>query len=130
MSLPPERRPIQKPVRKVEESGDIVLAFYPEFVRSGRLVQKNGLKKAMEEALVDQSQEMSAFLKQVVKVEKYIGISKDLSFQKCAKDLGINMNEVRIIVQYLQKNKIKCVSCNLRFQTEDELNKHSNVHDQ
>jgi len=40
MSLPPERRPTQKPVRKVEESGDLLLAYYPELIRSGKLVKK------------------------------------------------------------------------------------------
>jgi hypothetical protein len=30
MSLPPEERPMQKPIRKVEASGDIVLAYYPQ----------------------------------------------------------------------------------------------------
>ena len=30
MSLPSEERPMQKPIRKVEASGDIVLAYYPQ----------------------------------------------------------------------------------------------------
>lgn len=33
MSLPSERRPKQKPIRKIEASGDIVLAYYPQFAR-------------------------------------------------------------------------------------------------
>ena len=41
MSLPPEKRPTQKPVRKVEESGDIVLAYYAALIKSGNLAQKN-----------------------------------------------------------------------------------------
>jgi len=57
------------------------------------------LKKSTEKALMNQSQEMSTFSKQVVKVEKYIGINKEISFQKCAKDLGIDINEVRTIIQ-------------------------------
>lgn len=39
MSLPPEKRPIQRPVRKVEDSGEIVLAYYPQFVRFLRALQ-------------------------------------------------------------------------------------------
>jgi hypothetical protein len=34
MSLPPEERPIQKPIRKVQQSGDIILAYYPQFART------------------------------------------------------------------------------------------------
>jgi hypothetical protein len=34
MSLPPEERPMQKPIRKVEQSGDIILAYYPELAKS------------------------------------------------------------------------------------------------
>ncbi|MGH9953970.1 MAG: caspase family protein, partial [Nitrososphaeraceae archaeon] len=34
MSLPPSKRPKQKPIRKVEVSGDIILAYYPEFKRN------------------------------------------------------------------------------------------------
>jgi len=36
MSLPPERRPKQKPIRKIEASGDIVLAYYPRFARKSK----------------------------------------------------------------------------------------------
>ena len=36
MSLPQEKRPTQKPIRKVEESGDIVLAYYPELRRTSK----------------------------------------------------------------------------------------------
>jgi hypothetical protein len=34
MSLPPEERPIQRPIRKVQQSGDIILAYYPQFART------------------------------------------------------------------------------------------------
>jgi Caspase domain len=33
MSLPPAKRPKQKPIRKLEASGDIVLGYFPEFSR-------------------------------------------------------------------------------------------------
>jgi hypothetical protein len=33
MSLPPEQRPMQRPIRKVEQSGDIVLAYFPHLAR-------------------------------------------------------------------------------------------------
>ncbi len=32
MSLPPDKKPKQKPIRKVEASGDIVLAHYSNFI--------------------------------------------------------------------------------------------------
>jgi Caspase domain len=35
MSLPPGKRPKQKPIRKVEASGDIILAYYPKLVDGG-----------------------------------------------------------------------------------------------
>ena len=38
MSLPPDRRPRQKPVRKVEASGDIILAHYPQYAK---MIRKN-----------------------------------------------------------------------------------------
>jgi Caspase domain len=34
MSLPASKRPKQKPIRKMEASGDIVLAYYPQFSKS------------------------------------------------------------------------------------------------
>jgi type I restriction-modification system DNA methylase subunit len=34
MSLPPSKRPKQRPVRKLEASGDIVLAYYPQLSKS------------------------------------------------------------------------------------------------
>jgi tetratricopeptide (TPR) repeat protein len=34
MSLPSDRRLRQKPIRKVEASGDIILAYYPQFIRT------------------------------------------------------------------------------------------------
>ena len=33
MLLPPRERPMQKPIRKVEQSGDIILAYYPELAK-------------------------------------------------------------------------------------------------
>src|SRR5262249_28347112 len=33
MSLPSKSRPTQTPVRKTEQSGDIILAYYPQFKR-------------------------------------------------------------------------------------------------
>ena len=47
MSLPLDERPMQKPIRKVQQSGDIVLAYYPQFLKSihedARIMKENGM---------------------------------------------------------------------------------------
>ena len=45
MSLPPSRRPKQKPIRKIEASGDIILAYLPQFTRKFESVQRATLEK-------------------------------------------------------------------------------------
>src|SRR3989442_15815429 len=37
VNLPPDRRPKQKPIRKTEASGEIVLAYYPELGKKEKI---------------------------------------------------------------------------------------------
>jgi tetratricopeptide (TPR) repeat protein len=48
MSLPPSKRPKQKPVRKIEASGDIVLAYYPKKVTSYEPVPGEDIKSIID----------------------------------------------------------------------------------
>jgi hypothetical protein len=138
MSLPPERRSMQKPVRKVEESGDIALAYYPQFRRIGKIDlqtrQNNSTtsKDSMDKDSAERPLETSDFLKQVIKVEEYIRAKKlgkkEFSLGECAMDLGISINEVRLIISYLQKNKFQCKICGQRFKSAAELNIHLKTH--
>jgi uncharacterized caspase-like protein len=56
MSLPPDKRPKQKPVRKIEASGDIVVAYYPHLSQLQKDDQANLLlpettKQQLEESI-------------------------------------------------------------------------------
>lgn len=48
MSLPPSKRPKQKPVRKIEASGDIVLAYYPKKIAHNEPVLGEDLKSIID----------------------------------------------------------------------------------
>jgi len=50
MSLPPAKRPKQKPIRKLEASGDIVLGYFPEF--SGKKDDARALVREATRSLI------------------------------------------------------------------------------
>jgi hypothetical protein len=138
MSLPPERRSMLKPVRKVEESGDIALAYYPQLRRTEKIdsqARQNSSarsKDSVDKDSAEKSLQLSDFLKKVIEVEEYIRAKrlekKEFSLPKCAIDLGISINEVRVIISYIQKNKFQCRICGQRFRSESELNMHIKIH--
>jgi hypothetical protein len=103
MSLSQEKRPTQKPIRKVEELGDIVLAYYPELRRTSKT--ELGIKTNDH---ADEAQ-ISDFAKNVIKVEEYINSKtsdkKPFNILECATDLGISINEVKDIISKLKKRK-------------------------
>jgi Zinc finger, C2H2 type len=139
MSLPPERRSMQKPVRKVEESGDIALAYYPEFRRTEKMDprarQNNSAtsKDSTDKDSTERRLETSDFLRQVIQVEEYIRgkklEKKEFALRECAMDLGISINGVRLIISYFQKNKFQCKICGQRFKSAAELNIHLKTHE-
>jgi uncharacterized caspase-like protein len=112
MSLPPSKRPKQKPIRKVEASGDIVLASYPRLVRlkeeyeTGKIKANRTLSSNSsyykEEPLVKSEFEAKAQV-----VESYIKKDKDFNIARCAKDTGLSINEIRAIIEYLTKKHSK-----------------------
>jgi hypothetical protein len=140
MSLPPEERPMQKPIRKVQQSGDIVLAYYPQFLK--RKYEDTQLKEKSE-ALINSDIPQDNFTSQrnkldekipddffdrVMILETYIKGHKDFNFASCARDLGLSINEIRTIVSYIFENKFKCSNCGHRFKTGLDLKTHSDTH--
>lgn len=139
MSFPPGRRPKQKPVRKVEASGDIILAYYPELVKSQNKNLPHPYKPSSnEELIIGENKELEKNISQyvnpmnqpgmidrVMNVEVYIKERKGFSISICARDLGMGINELRSILSFLSTNKFKCTICNQHFKTKNELNIHT-----
>jgi uncharacterized caspase-like protein len=140
MSLPPEQRPAQKPIRKVQQSGDIVLAYYPQFSKTNRQDSR-----MLEESLrtpnssyVDSSMSKYEVDKRTSEFDNKVKafencIKEDKKYQRtfniiaCARELGITINEVRAIISYLSTNRFKCVRCSQRFKTAHELDAHNKM---
>ncbi|SRR5215207_709567 len=136
MSLPPEERPMQKPIRKVQQSGDIVLAYYPQFLKTKH---EDAQLKEKSEALIPRDnftsqrnkldeKTLGDFSNRVTTLEMYIKGHKDFNFASCARDLGLSINEVRTIISYIFENKFKCSNCGHRFKTKLALKTHNETH--
>jgi hypothetical protein len=109
MSLPPSKRPKQKPIRKVEASGDIVLASYPQLVR---VKEEHGIVKIKANRIMSSNYKdvplgKSEFEAKAQVVESYIKENKNFNIATCAKDTDLSINEIRAILEYLTKKRSK-----------------------
>jgi uncharacterized caspase-like protein len=133
MSLPPEQRPAQKPIRKVQQSGDIVLAYYPEFSKTNRQEESLRTPSHVDKAMgkPDLDKKTSDFNSKIIALENCL--KEDKKYQRafnitaCARELGITINEARTIISYLTTNRFKCVRCSQRFKTAHELDAHNRI---
>ena len=136
MSLPPEERPIQKPIRKVQQSGDIILAYYPQFLKprkeNSRTIESSirSADTSIPRDKYNRDKKISAFNEKVIAVESYIKESpnKEIYFGRCATKLNLSINEVKSIISYLHENKYRCTNCSQRFKTASDLNDHNQTH--
>lgn len=112
MSLPLDRRPRQKPVRKVEASGDIILAYYPRFAKILRtdddVLEQAGVRDFhMTMDTVDPIKPVakSASTQPVTvdeTVKRYFRDRKGFfDITGCAEDLGLSKSKVREIISRL-----------------------------
>jgi hypothetical protein len=118
MSLPPGKRPKQKPIRKVEASGDIILAYYSQLAKrkttnnrlnlsyeSPSLNEEStiGEKKELEKNKPDKNQSISFDVKtDDDRVKKYVQEHEgSFSYFKCAMDLQLSISKVREIISRL-----------------------------
>jgi hypothetical protein len=119
MSLPVEKQPHQKPIRKVQQSGDIVLAYYPQFAK---MKDKNSMLQSENSTLShpdafkiksDVDKHIIDIYDKVIMFEEYAKKKpqRGFSISVCANDLGIGVNELRSILQYRKVNKFRCPNC-------------------
>jgi uncharacterized caspase-like protein len=118
MSLPPGKRPKQKPIRKVEASGDIILAYYSQLAKRQttndrlNLSYKShssyeeptvGKKKELEKNRYDNNQSIPSGIEtDDDRVKKYVREHEEsFSYLKCAMDLQLSISKVRGIISRL-----------------------------
>ncbi len=102
MSLPSDKRPKQKPIRKVEASGDIVLAHYPNLVSNINKLNPKVLESdLLQEQLSQQinnvknlktESQLEAELKKIYENEGYIDIVES------AERLGTTKTKIRELI--------------------------------
>ena len=102
MSLPPNKKPKQKPIRKVEASGDIVLACYPNLVSNinklnpkifkSDLIQDNYQKQNNNVKNLKIESQLEAELKKIYENEGYIDIVES------AERLGTTKTKIRELI--------------------------------
>jgi tetratricopeptide (TPR) repeat protein len=97
MSLPREKRPRQKPIRKMEMSGEIVIAHYPQYSKKKLVDQLEG---APQEYIVKQYMEKKEYQKAL---EYYKRIIKNPS----QADLWINKG----VVHHKLGNNVEALKC-------------------
>ena len=106
MSLPIEKRPHQKPVKKAEESGDIILAYYPQFDTSlGKPTPfaRTENEINMKSERIDSQIHKAAHLNNLDEIVKSYFLEKNRRFDlvECAEDLGLTVTKVREIISRL-----------------------------
>ena len=101
MSLPQDKKPKQKPIRKVEASGDIILAHYPKFITDSSKLQpkittefdltKSSNQQHMNKSFKSTSQ-LEEELKKIYENEGYIDIAES------AERLGTTKTKIRELI--------------------------------
>jgi len=114
MSLPPEKRPKQKPVRKVEASGDIILGYYPKFAGKQKYktyteardsIHELGLKESLRKTEAKSEDPLSGRDLES-EVKRYIQDKKGhFSISQCAIDLDTSVSEISEIVGRLFRRR-------------------------
>jgi glutaredoxin len=119
MTLPPSKRPKQKPIMKLEASGDIILAYYPELakIKTDYTVSQN-ITSVTEKTHLEKNIEDSAHNQRISTIDleyelkKYIKEKKGrFSVPQCVRDFrerGINISNSEIgdiISRLYNKNK-------------------------
>jgi hypothetical protein len=106
MSLPSDKRPNQKPVKKIEESGDIILAYYPQFdiskgkdITSDRIENEANLKSDQKESQIHNSTNLNN-LDEIVK-SYFLKKNRRFDLVECAEELGLSVTKVREIISRL-----------------------------
>jgi hypothetical protein len=103
MSLPPDKKPKQKPIRKVEASGDIVLAHYPNFISKNtfnldpkiiksELIKDNYQKQINDIKYLKSGSQLEAELRKIYENEGYIDIPES------AERLGTTKTKIRELI--------------------------------
>ena len=102
MSLPPDKRPKQKPIRKVEASGDIVLAHYPKFISNtfnldsniikSDLIKDNYQKEINNFKNLKSGSQLEAELRKIYENEGFIDIPES------AERLGTTKTKIRELI--------------------------------
>jgi uncharacterized caspase-like protein len=100
LNLPPKRRPKQKPITKVETSGDIILAHYSKFAKMRTVDEKpiendESQDKRNPEQNVPLLSDIDEAIKRIFEEEGVIDV------QDCAERLGITRTKVREIISRL-----------------------------
>jgi hypothetical protein len=106
MSLPSEKRPNQKPVKKIEESGDIILAYYPQFdisIGKDTTFGKTENKIDISSEQIESQIHKPALLNSLDEIVKSYFLEKNRRFDlvECAEDLGLSVTKVREIISRL-----------------------------
>ena len=102
MSLPPDKKPKQKPIRKVEASGDIVLAHYPKFISNtfnldskiikSDLIKDNYPKEINNFKNFKSGSQLEAELRKIYENEGFIDIPES------AERLGTTKTKIRELI--------------------------------
>jgi hypothetical protein len=103
MSLPPDKKPKQKPIRKVEASGDIVLAHYPNFISKNtfnldpkiiksELIKDNYQKQINNVKNLKSGSQLEAELRKIYDNEGFIDIPES------AERLGTTKTKIRELI--------------------------------
>jgi hypothetical protein len=102
MSLPPDKRPKQKPIRKVEASGDIILAHYPKFITNinkqdpkiikSDLIKDNYQKEINNFKNLKSGSQLEAELRKIYENEGFIDIPQS------AERLGTTKTKIRELI--------------------------------
>lgn len=104
MSLPPDKKPKQKPIKKVEASGDILLAHYPKFTSytqnelPSKTMIESGLTKSKNQQHIDNFKNLKSIsqleeeLKKIYENEGYIDIAES------AERLGTTKTKIRQLI--------------------------------
>ena len=141
MSLPPDRRPKQKPIRKLEASGDIVLAHYPHFQKrdedSKSVIHFSALSKGTSNDLMEEFRErLAKYIQDIVKQNGEA--NKSFAFLMFLRDIfeeNIQANYPHALYpeleKYIKSNKtvlirgrIDALLGNLIIEFESNLNKY------
>ena len=102
MSLPADKRPKQKPIRKVEASGDIILAHYPKFISNinqqdpkiikSDLIKDNYQKQINNFKSLKSGSQLEAELRKIYENEGFIDIPES------AERLGTTKTKIRELI--------------------------------